>query len=229
MGEITIAMQVQAENAIPWKGEIQRLRGAPATSRRARGCKGDAMSDGVGKTGEVRKVGSAGVPSCRVEELLAFECPRFDDLPEMGLYLEQALAVVNQAMAPILTEPITKPMMSNYVKMGVVPPAVRKRYYREHLAYAIAMAIFKPVFTVEQVAQFYGVQKSTYPLDTAYNYVCREFENALHEAFAFTGDPLPSLETKRTRQTVLVRAMVLSAANHVFAEHYLADGTPQEK
>lgn len=172
-------------------------------------------------------MGAAEAPSCQVEELLAFECPRYEDLCDMGLHLEQALAVVNQAMAPILTEPITKPMMSNYVKMGVVPPAVKKRYYRDHLAYAIAMVIFKPVFTVEQVAQFYGVQKSTYPLDIAYNYVCREFENALHEAFAFTGDPLPSLETKRTRETVLVRPMVLSAANNVFAERYLADGSRQ--
>ncbi len=179
------------------------------------------MAEDKGAVGFDYEVHACGSARSRTEDLLAFKCPGFESLPDMGLYLEQALSVVNQAMEPILSEPITKPMMNNYVKMGVVPPAIKKRYYREHLAYAIAMAIFKPVFTVDQVARFYAVQKSTYPLDVAYDYVCREFENALHEAFAFTGKPLPSFETKRTEQTVLVRAMVLSAANHVFAEHYL--------
>lgn len=157
------------------------------------------------------------------EELLAFECPRYDELPNMGLYLEQALTVINEALAPVLFEPLTKPMMNNYVKNGVVPAPIKKRYYREHLAYAIAMALLKSVYTVEQVDQFYKVQQDTYPLDVAYNFLTREFENALHEAFAFTGQPLPSIETARTKQTVLVRAMVLTAANYVFVRNYLLE------
>lgn len=157
------------------------------------------------------------------EELLAFKCPRYNELPNMGLYLEQALDVINEALRPILHEPLTKPMMKNYVKHGVVPAPEKKRYYREHLCYAIIMALFKAVYTVEDVAQFYQIQQETYPLDVAYNFACTELENALHEAFAFTGKPLPSVETKRTKQTVLVRAMVLSVANHVFVKHYLQE------
>lgn len=34
-------------------------------------------------------------------------------------------------------------------------------------------------------------------------------------------EPLPSIETSRTKQTVLVRAMVLTAANYVFVRHFL--------
>ena len=157
-------------------------------------------------------------------ELARFRCPRFAELPDMGLYLEQTLGVVNDALAPILNDPITSPMMNNYVKKGVVPAAVKKRYYREHLAYLVVMAVLKPVFTVDEVARFYEIQKTTYPLDVAYDFVIREFENALHAAFDFTGEALPCIESARTEQTVLVRAMVLSAANHVFVEHCLRRG-----
>lgn len=32
----------------------------------------------------------------------------------------------------------------------------------------------------------------------------------------FTGQPLPSIETKRTEQTILLRAMVLAVSNKIF-------------
>ena len=156
--------------------------------------------------------------------LASFTCPRYQDLPDMGLYLEQALGVVNGALEPILGDPITSPMMNNYIKHGVVPPAVKKRYYRDHLAYLMVMAVLKPVFTVDEVARFYQIQRSTYPVGVAYEFMVREFENALHEAFDFSGAALPCIETRRTEQTVLVRSMVLAAANHAFVEHYLELG-----
>ena len=83
------------------------------------------------------------------------------------------------------------------------------------------MALLKPVYSMEEVLSLYQIQQSSYDLITAYNFVCTEFENALHEAFAFTGEPLPVVETVRTKQTVLVRAMALSCANHVFVTYYL--------
>ena len=146
----------------------------------------------------------------------AFRLPRYDELPNIGLYLEQSLEVINGAISPIIAEPITKPMMNNYVKHGVVPAAQKKRYYRDSLCYALVMGALKPVFTVEQVGEFFRIQQETYPIQVAYDFFCTEFENALHAAFNFTGEALPSVETMRTDQTILVRAMVLAAANSIF-------------
>lgn len=151
----------------------------------------------------------------------AFHCPRYEELPDMGLYLEQMLGVVNDALSCLSADPITKPMMGNYVKHGVVLPAVRKRYYRDHLAQLFVMAILKPVFSVDQVGRFFDIQQETYPLSVAYDFFCTEFENALHEAFDFSGKALPCVETMRTEETILVRAMVLAAANRIFVEKKL--------
>lgn len=148
----------------------------------------------------------------------AFRCPRYEELPDMGLYLEQVLTLLNAALAPIQSEPLTGAMISNYVKNKAVPAPVKKRYYRAHLVYLIATCLMKQVFTVQQIARFFEIQKDTYPLGVAYDFFCAEYENALGEAFDFTGKALPSIETRRTEQTILVRSMVLAAANRVYAE-----------
>lgn len=164
----------------------------------------------------IEKAASAG-PAASVSLDGNFRLLRYEQLPDMGLYLEQALVVVNGVLDPVITEPITKPMMNNYVKNGVVPAPIKKRYYREHLARAMVMGVLKGTFTVGEVSKLLEIQRATYPTPVAYDYFCTEFENALREAFDFTGKPLPETASRRTDQTVLVRSMVLAAANHAFA------------
>lgn len=147
-----------------------------------------------------------------------FHCPRYEELPDLELYLEQVLNQINTSLAPILPEPLTGAMISNYVKNKAVPAPVKKRYSRDHLVYLIVTCLLKQVFTVQQIAQFFEIQRGTYPLGVAYNYFCREYENALKAAFDFTGEAMPCIETKRTEQTILVRAVVLAATNRVYAE-----------
>ena len=65
----------------------------------------------------------ADIESKNAAELSAvkeFHLPRYAELPNFGLYLEQALKVINEALSPVISEPLTKPMMNNYVKNGVV-------------------------------------------------------------------------------------------------------------
>lgn len=158
---------------------------------------------------------------------LHFHCPRFEELPDMGLYLEQMLLLVNEALAPVCTEPITGAMISNYIKNKAIPAPEKKKYRRHHLCHIFVTCILKQVFSVQQIARFFEIQKSAYPLAIAYDYFCTEFENALREAFFFTGEALPVIETRRTRETVLVRAIVLAASNRVYAEQALNEFNSQ--
>lgn len=159
--------------------------------------------------------------SINMEPILNFHCPRYKELSDMGLYLEQMLGVVNDKLSPLGMEPITGAMVSNYIKNKAIPSPVKKKYHRDHLCHIFAVCILKQVFSVQQIADFFEIQGKTYPLETAYNYFCAEFENALKEAFLFTGQALPIIETKRTPETVLVRAVVLSVSNRIYADSAL--------
>lgn len=158
-----------------------------------------------------------------MEDILSFHCPRYEELPDMGLYLEQMLTMLNESLSPICPEPITGAMISNYIKNKTVPSPERKKYRREHLCYIFVTCIVKQVFSVPQIAAFFEMQQATYPLEIAYNYFCCEFENALKEAFLFTGQALPALETKRTEQTILMRAVVLAVSNRIYADYVLKE------
>lgn len=152
------------------------------------------------------------------QDALAFHVPRYNELPNIPLYLDQVLDVVSSSLAYLGHGPLTKPMISNYIKNGALASPEKKRYSRSHLCYLIIIDILKPVYTLQQITSLIEIQQSTYSLEVAYDYFCTEFENALAEAFQFTGNPLPSVETKRTEQTILVRSLALSAANRVFVE-----------
>lgn len=147
-----------------------------------------------------------------------YHCPRYQELPRMPLYLEQLIDASAEATKVIIDEVPTGPMINNYVKQQALPPAVRKKYSREHLCYLIITTLLKQVYTLPQIAHFFEIQRETYPLEIAYDYFCEEFENALREAFSFTGEALPCIETKRTEQTILVRSVVLTSANRIFVE-----------
>lgn len=154
----------------------------------------------------------------KIEAVLKFHCPRYEELPNMDLYLEQVLNFVNQSLEPIQSEPVTGAMISNYAKNKATPAPVKKKYTRDHLVYIIVSTLLKQVFTLQQISHFFEIQKETYPLSVAYNYFCNEYENALESTFCFTGEAMPRIETRLTDQTILVRAVVLSAANRVYVE-----------
>jgi len=153
-----------------------------------------------------------------IADVRGFRFPKYTDIPDMGLYLEQVLGLVNQTLAPIQSEPLTGAMVSNYIKHKAIPAPVKKKYHREHIAYLLATCALKQVFTVQHIARLFEIQRETYTLDVAYNFFCTEYENALMGAFSFTGEALPCIETIRTPQTILVRSMVLTAANRVYVE-----------
>lgn len=148
--------------------------------------------------------------------------PKYEHLPNIGLYQEQVLNIVNQILSDICPEPLTRPMINNYIKNGALPAPVKKKYYRDHICYLLVIGSLKQVFTIQQLTSLFHVQKDTYNIGVAYDYYCIEYENALREAFHFTGNALPSLETARTRETILLRSMVLTAANRIFVEKYIA-------
>ena len=73
------------------------------------------------------------------EGAAGFHLPRYRELPDVGLYLEQVVRLVNQLTAG-RPGPLTASMVSNYVKQKLLPGPIRKIYGRESLAYLVFLA-----------------------------------------------------------------------------------------
>lgn len=64
------------------------------------------------------------------EDISGFRLPRYEQIPDVGLYLEQTVRYVNSFLAPLGEVELTASMASNYVKHKLLP-APRKNSTRQ--------------------------------------------------------------------------------------------------
>ena len=115
-----------------------------------------------------------------IEAIEGFRLPRYAQIPDVGLYLEQVVRYVNTHLAPLGEPELTSSMVSNYVKQGLISSPIKKSYTAEHLARLLFIAVVKPVVPLEGLRMMFSIQGDNYTLPTAYDYFCDEFENNLY-------------------------------------------------
>ncbi len=121
------------------------------------------------------------------EELSNFHIPRYEDLPDIELYMDQVLALINKQLFIISNNEnvITPSMVNNYVKFGLIPSPKGKRYTRKHLCYMIALCFLKQILSMNEIKVLVKEQiKISNELD-AYNLFCNELEIAFKNCCEF--------------------------------------------
>ena len=88
-----------------------------------------------------------------------FRLPRYAELPNVGLYLEQVAKYINGYITPLGCAEITTSMISNYVKKGYIPSPHKKQYDRDRIAYLIFIAITKSVLSMDHIVKIFDMQK----------------------------------------------------------------------
>ena len=86
-----------------------------------------------------------------------FRFPRWEDFPDVDLYMDQVTEFINRYQSGFesfgLKMPdITPSMINNYVKSKLMPPPVKKRYSRLHLAYIVIICTLKQTFSIPVIA-----------------------------------------------------------------------------
>lgn len=109
----------------------------------------------------------------------SFRLPRYHEIPDVGLYLEQTAKYISEYLAPLEESCLTPSMISNYVKKGLIDNPIKKQYGRDQIVYLIFIAIAKNVMSLDGLINFIALQKRTYSLQKAYDYFCQQFESVL--------------------------------------------------
>lgn len=87
-----------------------------------------------------------------MDSLSQFDLPDWDSLPQLDLYMDQVILLLRRYLTPL--DPggdersITASIINNYVRMKVMPPPVKKRYSRVHLAYLIIICTLKQSLSI---------------------------------------------------------------------------------
>ena len=155
-------------------------------------------------------------------DIVAFRLPRYAQIPEVGLYLEQVVRYINARLAPLGEPELTGSMVSNYVKQKLVPAPQKKLYTAEHLARLLFIAVVKPVVPLEGLRLMFSIQEECYPLQTAYDYFCDEFENMLGAAFG-VAPAVEGLGETESDAKDLLRSTISATVNKVCPDRYLEE------
>lgn len=149
------------------------------------------------------------------EPILHFRLPRFEEIPAVGLYLEQVTKYISDYLSPLSGVEITSSMISNYVKKGLVSNPVRKQYSREQIAYLMFVAVVKTVVSMEDIRLMISIQKKTYTAQRAYDYFCLELENLLQFVFD-RKSTVDMVGVDSTGEKVMLRNTIITVAHKVY-------------
>ena len=84
--------------------------------------------------------------------LAGYALPKWEDFPDLPLYMDQVVYLLNQYLS--LGEKqsgerlVTPAMINNYVKLKIIPPPVKKKYGKTHLAYLVMVFALKQSVSV---------------------------------------------------------------------------------
>lgn len=116
------------------------------------------------------------------KRLAAYHLPRWDELPDMELYMDQVTGQLDKYLTvlctPDCTHFITASMINNYVKLHLVPAPIKKRYNRTHLAYLVIVCLLKQVLSIPEIKQLLELQMQNTCVQDAYDAFCSAQEHA---------------------------------------------------
>ena len=156
-----------------------------------------------------------------------FRLPRFREIPDIGLHLDQTVKYINRFLLPLGME-ITASMISNYVKKGYISSPLRKQYNAEQIARLFFISIAKQVISMENITRLFSMQKKTYQNDVAYDYFCTELENTLAFTFEIT-DHIDESATTDTPAQRLLRSAIVAVAHVIYLNDQLEKISTMEK
>lgn len=155
-------------------------------------------------------------------EIENFHLPRWHELPTIDLYIDQVVSLLEQHLTGYIKNDnekeeklITKTMINNYVKHGVIKPPINKKYRKEHTASLFVIFILKEVYSINDIKKLISLGIDTSPIEQAYNRFCSELEKAIRIVFA---EKNYVKNSKLSQEQYILRNVVQSFANKLYVQ-----------
>ena len=126
-------------------------------------------------------------------EILAFQIVSWDQIPDLGLYMDQVITFIGRIYQPLYGEDmkgyLSAAMINNYVKGKLIPRPAGKKYSREQIALLIMIVALKQVSTMEEIRAMLTLRAGQYTEDL-YATFCERFAEVIHSLHMDEPDPL---------------------------------------
>ena len=158
------------------------------------------------------------------EKLLAFHCPRWEELPDVELYVDQMVSYIERHLSVLDIGQeghfITASMINNYVKMKLIPAPVKKKYGIRQLARLIVVCSLKRDFSISELFKMMSIELARFENRIIYNLFCEEMERTIRHVFLGEQIAPPG----PTSEEAIVRAVMTAFANKLYAHCIMNPG-----
>ena len=165
--------------------------------------------------------------------------PDWNSLPQLELYMDQVIILLTEYLSPLCRggeeKAITASIINNYVRMKVMPPPVKKRYARTHLAYLIIICTLKQSLSISCIQRMLPPEHSEEEARTLYTDFVRQYRASV--AFLRGMDvnggqlTLGSLEQMSAggESSLVTTSAILSTLSKALTEFLLQEEEPAEE
>lgn len=147
-----------------------------------------------------------------------FHMPRWSELPKFDLYLDQTVNILEKYLKNCIGNKeetiITKTMINNYVKQGLIKPPKKKKYNRIHIATLLVICILKQIYSINDISELITLATKTARINTAYNQFCEALEKAILYTFEGVEYTLPE-------NSIFEQSLLKSAAQSFASKLYV--------
>jgi len=156
-------------------------------------------------------------------DILNFHIPRWEELPNIDLYMDQVVSFIEESLTDLFPAKndkedkfITKTMINNYVKQGILNPPINKKYNRTHLARLIVICMLKQVYSINDINALITLALETSGIEISYNKFCMLVERAIDSTFKKEEFVYPNEEL--TNERYLLKTVVQTFVNKLYVQ-----------
>jgi len=157
-------------------------------------------------------------------DITKFHIPRWEELPNINLFLEQVVTLINNSLTPYIfvssdnndeNELLTKTMINNYVKHELIEAPVKKQYSKSQVAKLFAICVLKQVYSMQDIKNLLKMALKS-DIQVSYNKFCNLFEEALYCAYN-KKDFIDRTSTNEYQY--LLKTVLLSCSYKIYSKH----------
>ena len=164
------------------------------------------------------------------EDYLNYHCPRWEEFPDVELYADQVLSVVQRHVSffeDTVEMSFTSNMINNYVKQKIVKPPVNKKYDRVHLSYFTVVCLLKNLFSISELCNGIEFMMKANTVKDLYGIFCEELEGAINSTFAPEKYPRVTNEAS-SKELEIIRAACFAFANLVLTKQMINEAAEND-
>ena len=162
----------------------------------------------------------------RLEELKNYQCPKWKDLPDFDIYMDQVIFFINDRLHPLYFDKskdekvITSNMVNNYVKNSIVKPPIKKHYKQYHLAFLIAVCILKRCYSLNEITRLIEIEQAMdFPsISIVYDSFSSCFDHYLHQVVLYGTVKEEYIYESPKKEQLLLNSVVKTVVYKIYTE-----------